>query len=122
MVYIPEDIFRYIIEFLPPCVLVHKSGVHDVFRFHPSTCYIQSYDSLSCCMTHSSHDLINAVEMLTQCRENKMRYLSSKWLWSRPIHFISLEAKQIAHTKLAELVDVTASCCGGRGVMFKLRP
>ena len=78
MVYIPEDILRYILDFMPPCVLVHKSGVHNVFRFHPSTCQIQSYATLSCCLTHSSHDLINAVDMLTLCRDDIMRFFRNK--------------------------------------------
>ena len=122
MVDLPEDIFRYILDFMPPCLLVHKSGVHNVFRFHPSTCQIQSYDSLPCCITHSSHELVNAVEMLILCRNDIIRYSNSRYISPRAIHFLSAGARQIAYPKLSELVEVTATCCDGKGVMFKLRP
>ena len=107
---------------MPPCLLEHKSGIHYVFPFHPSTCCIQSYDNLSCCVTHSSHDLANAVEMLTKCRRDRESHIGGKCFPSRPIHFVSAEARQIAHPKLSALVEIMSTCCGGKGVMFRLRP
>ena len=119
MTELPEEILRYIIEFMPPCMLDHKSGISNVFRFHRSSCDIRSHGALTSCLTHSSHDLANAVDMLNYCVAENARCSAPHCLSSRAIHFLSPEARQIAYPQLSKLVEVSSICCDGRGVMFK---
>ena len=121
MIDLPEDILRYIIGFMPPCMLDHKSGISTVFRFHQSLCEIRSHCTLTSCLTHSSHDLANAVDMLNYCVAENARYAETSYFSSRAIHFLSSEARQIAYPKLSKLVEVSSICCDGRGVMFRRR-